>query len=105
MGNKSSTKHEPEPASEVASAAADLECDDFKFSSAFESSPLPLDDTSELASVSAHLWLIRHGERMDEVRTAEAIKWRKNVSDDRRFDPPLTENGFAQGTKRGNALL
>ena len=50
------------------------------------------------------LWLIRHGERMDEVRTEESKSWRDGVSDDRLFDPPLTKLGFRQAQSRAQAL-
>eukprot|EP00483_Globobulimina_turgida_P010239 UN10258 len=51
------------------------------------------------------LWLIRHGERMDDVGSNEAKKWRNKTPETRLFDPPLTKKGFKQATKRGKLLL
>lgn len=60
---------------------------------------------SQSQTTSKQLWLIRHGERMDEVGTSEAKKWRQTCADKRKFDPPLTKKGFKQAKERGNILL
>eukprot|EP01083_Nonionella_stella_P283567 965222_1 len=54
---------------------------------------------------SKQLWLIRHGERMDEVGTNEAKKWHNKSPKTRLFDPPLTKNGYKQAKERGQLLL
>eukprot|EP00486_Rosalina_sp_Unknown_P001649 CAMPEP_0201566578 /NCGR_PEP_ID=MMETSP0190_2-20130828/6437_1 /ASSEMBLY_ACC=CAM_ASM_000263 /TAXON_ID=37353 /ORGANISM="Rosalina sp." /LENGTH=450 /DNA_ID=CAMNT_0047985463 /DNA_START=32 /DNA_END=1384 /DNA_ORIENTATION=+ len=50
-------------------------------------------------------WIIRHGERMDEVASQESRKWRLLIDDKRLFDPPLTSQGFIQARDRGKELL
>jgi len=42
----------------------------------------------------ASLWIVRHGERVDE--TPDAFKWRAATPKSRQFDPPLTEAGRSQ---------
>merc|ERR1719204_90787 len=96
MGNKTSKNQEPDPESAVAPASPDTDTKD---------EPPPLDNTSEQATSPKQLWLIRHGERMDEAGTKEAMKWRKTVSRDRWFDPPLTKQGFEQAAGRGQSLV
>eukprot|EP01084_Bolivina_argentea_P083853 151800_1 len=56
-------------------------------------------------SNNLQLWLIRHGERMDEVHTNESQRWARDTSRNRLFDPPLTQNGLKQATERGYILL
>jgi len=71
----------------------------------WDSSSFSLSSTSNLDDVCKQLWLIRHGERMDEVATTESKKWRFGIDDKRLFDPPLTVNGFKQANERGKLLL
>lgn len=48
------------------------------------------------------LWLVRHGERIDE--TDHARKWWSETPADRRFDPPLTKQGGQQAAMAGKTL-
>ena len=48
----------------------------------------------EGALATAHLTIVRHGERVDE--TADAAAWKQSVPRCRHFDPPLTSQGAAQ---------
>ncbi|CAM9782812.1 unnamed protein product [Discosporangium mesarthrocarpum] len=48
------------------------------------------------------LWLVRHGERIDEVSGKEGDKWRRSsIARKRWFDPPLTFAGHQQATQAG----
>eukprot|EP01084_Bolivina_argentea_P178882 309168_1 len=73
--------------------------------SGWDSSSFSLSSQSNINDNCKQLWLIRHGERMDEVATEESRKWRFETTDQRLFDPPLTTNGFKQANERGQILL
>ena len=42
--------------------------------------------------------------RMDEVGSKESSAWRRSISQQRLFDPPLTSNGFKQAQQRAKTL-
>merc|ERR1719385_459305 len=58
----------------------------------------------KLQTAKKHVWLIRHGERVDKVQNDEYTRWRKTCRDVSLFDPPLTVNGFKQARDRGLLL-
>uniref|UniRef100_A0A7S2WPK3 Uncharacterized protein n=2 Tax=Rhizochromulina marina TaxID=1034831 RepID=A0A7S2WPK3_9STRA len=51
---------------------------------------------------AAEVWLLRHGERIDETKAAR--KWYDSVPPARHFDPELTKTGAAQATVAGKAI-
>jgi len=55
-----------------------------------------------IKSQTQQLWLIRHGERIDETR--ECDEWYEKASKDRWFDPPLTKKGISQAHSLGKML-
>jgi hypothetical protein len=52
---------------------------------------------------SCPLWVVRHGERIDE--TALAADWARSTPKSRRFDPPLTKEGGRQAVEAGKTLF
>jgi len=60
---------------------------------------VPLDDSCEV-------FLVRHGERVDEVRGAEHDAWLASIKNgnQQHFDPPLTMNGKAQAVSSARML-
>merc|ERR1712130_827321 len=72
--------------------------------SEWDSSTFSLSSQPDIDENCKQVWIIRHGERMDEVASEEARKWRFKVQDKRCFDPPLTIEGFKQAKDRGKAL-
>ncbi|CAM9288515.1 unnamed protein product [Choristocarpus tenellus] len=51
------------------------------------------------------LWLVRHGERADEVSGVEGERWRRSASARQRwYDPPLTLTGHHQARQAGHFL-
>ena len=52
--------------------------------------------------ISVEVWIVRHGERIDETDQARA--WYNATEKDRRFDPPLTDAGRAQARKASCTL-
>mmetsp|Transcript_68 Transcript_68/g.136 ORF Transcript_68/g.136 Transcript_68/m.136 type:complete len:272 (-) Transcript_68:892-1707(-) len=49
------------------------------------------------------LWMVRHGERIDE--TSAAMQWLASTPQSRMFDPPLTEAGAEQAAAAAKTLL
>ncbi len=57
---------------------------------------------SPATSHGSHVWLLRHAERVDETKEAEA--WAAATHPDFHFDPPLTARGLRQASEAGAAL-
>jgi len=55
------------------------------------------------AQGQGRLWLLRHGERVDE--TADWVSWAEETPSFRHFDPPLTQAGEAQARDAARAML
>jgi len=50
------------------------------------------------------VYIVRHGERLDEVRGAEQEDWRASLKGADSFDPPLTEKGKLQALASARSL-
>ena len=60
--------------------------------------------TQSPPQATADVFVLRHGERVDETRGPEFDRWIQDTEEWRRFDPPLTTRGRAQAASAAAAF-
>jgi len=62
------------------------------------------DAEKDTAPYSTEVFLVRHAERVDEIRGDEQVQWLETTAKERRFDPPLTKHGLQQSSEAASKL-